>query len=471
MTRRSYYTILSLAAILLLSGCKKYLTVQPEDKFTEDQLYGSEQGIQLALNGLYTSLSDNALYGANLSTTTIELLGQRYNVSYSGSSNSYQSVQTFAYTQAAVQSTFDALWQKAYGTLLATNKFISEMDGVARKGILTEAHASQLKGEAIGIRALIHFDLLRLFGPVYVSAPTAPAIPYYTQADGVAQPILPAQQVLDSVLTDLSNAANLLSNDPVITSGVLLNPDYYSGYRNQRLNYYAVQGLMARAYLYGGNTTAAHDAALALLTGGEKWFPWLRSSSITDGTSPDRIFSSEVLFSVYNQNLYTNYNSFFSPALLPQSLLTALPARLDNIFEANQNDYRYTTTWLNSATGARTFAKYADIGVPAAPWRFLQPLLRKSEMYYILAETDTVKDTQLGYLDTVRVHRNLPNLATTVTIATEVKKEYQKEFFGEGQIFFYYKRTRSGTIPSGVSTGNITPNYVVPLPLSETTPR
>jgi hypothetical protein len=60
-------------------------------------------------------------------------------------------------------------------------------------------------------------------------------------------------------------------------------------------------------------------------------------------------------------------------------------------------------------------------------------------------------------------------------MATEIQKEYQKEFWGEGQLFFYYKRTNKTSIPSAISgTANVTmtaAKYVVPLPLSETTPR
>jgi starch-binding outer membrane protein, SusD/RagB family len=75
----------------------------------------------------------------------------------------------------------------------------------------------------------------------------------------------------------------------------------------------------------------------------------------------------------------------------------------------------------------------------------------------------------------VRFHRNVVPLTATAVIPTEVQKEYQKEFWGEGQLFFYYKRNNKTSIPSGISgKGNISMSavkYVVPLPLSETTPR
>ena len=470
MTQRSFHLIILAAAVYLLPGCKKYLTVQPEDRLTESQVYTNEKSIQQALNGLYGTMAQNGLYGASLTNKTVDLLGQRYNTVNAGSSNNYQQIQTFNYTQESVMNTFDSLWQNGYAAILGTNKFIAEMDGAVQRGVITKDHGDLMKGEALGIRAMLHFDLLRLFGPVYLTSPDAPAIPYYKLADGKTRAIIPARAVLDSVLADLSAAETLLEKDPVITGGIKATTDFYTGYRNQRLNYYAIKTLIARAQLYGGNKAAANAAAKAALEGGEKWFPWVMRTAVADATSPDRIFLPEVLFAVYNQDMYNNFNGLFSVNVRPTEILNALPARLDNIYESNANDYRNQFIWPMDK--GRCFYKFADAVDPVKPWRFLQPLVRKTELYYILAETGTDATTQRGYLDSVRAHRGLPALPTTAVIATEVTKEYQKEFFGEGQVYFYFKRLNQKPIPSGTSgTGTITPNYIIPLPLSETTPR
>ena len=147
---------------------------------------------------------------------------------------------------------------------------------------------------------------------------------------------------------------------------------------------------------------------------------------------------------------------------------------MTQVFESNENDYRYTTTWLNSTKGFRVFYKFADIVDQTKPWHFLQPLIRKSEMYYILAETETDPDVALDYLNTVRYNRGLPDLVSGSDIISEIRKEYQKEFWGEGQLFFYYKRNNITDVPvgtSGYTWNTTTPVYMVPLPLSETTPR
>ncbi len=461
-----------LVAALAVTGCKKYLKVQPEGSYTEDQVFSNEHAIQQALNGLYLSLADNNLYGAALSSTTIELMGQRYNTQNTTTQN-YYLFSGYQYTQTPVQTAFDALWKKAYNTILSTNLFLAKIDNAVNSNLIPADKVDELKGEAYGLRAMLHFDLLRLFGPIYSTASDKPAIPYLSAPNGTTPPMLTAKQVMDNVIADLTTAAGLLAKDPVVNAGVVVNTDFYSGYRNQRMNYYAVKGLLARAYLWAGRKTEAHDAALAVLNEGEKWFPWLNFAAIVSNSNPDRVFSPELLFSVYKFDMYTNYATYFAPELADPSILSAQINRLPESFENNENDYRYTTTWLITSKSYRTFYKFADLADKTKPWRFLQPVLRKSEMYYILAETETDITKARGYLNTVRKNRGLPDLATTVTtLAPEILKEYKKEFWGEGQLFFYYKRNNTATVPSGTSrTANVRPAYVVPLPLSETTPR
>jgi hypothetical protein len=463
---------LLLCISLLAASCKKYLNVQPEASYTESQVYGNETALQQAFNGLYIELANNQGYGANLTTTIIEMMGQRYKPSQTAATATDLSVfQTYSYGSATAQTVFDSTWRQAYSTIQATNVFLSKIDNSIQSKVLTQAHGNQLKGEALAIRAMVHFDMLRLFGPVYSQDSSSPAIPYYTQANGESQPILTAAAVMTKVMADYAGAISLLATDPVITSGVQMTPDFYTGYRNQRLNIYAVKALMARAALWQGNKQQAHDLAFSVLTDSEKWFPWTSYVAANDGTNPDRIFSSEVLFAVYNPGMYTNFTNFFAPALSDNTILAPDSSRLRTVFEGNDNDYRYSQSWKILGKPYRTFYKYADLTITTLPWRFLQPIIRKSELYFMLAETETGTATALGYLNTARRNRGLIALAATADITAELRKEFQKEFWGEGQLFFYYKRINAVGVPDAAYPYvflTVDPVYVVPLPLSET---
>jgi hypothetical protein len=472
-----YYYLLLLTLALATGSCKKYLEVQPQGSYTEDQVYANASAMQQALNGLYLDMATNDLYGSNLSNTTIEILGQRYAPPASGSSTeNLPAIGNYQYTVQEVRDVFETIWKKAFTTILSTNVFLKNAAKAIDGGVVPAAKGKQLQGEALAIRALLHFDMLRLFGPVYAINSGQQAIPYYAAATGDQNPLLPANKVIDSVLGDLSRAAGLLAADPVISRGVVMEREFYYGYRNQRLNYYAVKALQARVLLWAGRGSEARTAALSALEG-EKWFPWLPPAMIngTPQTNPnaDRIFSTEVLFALYTPTMYTNYNTRFSPSLGDQLVLTSDATRLTQVYESNDNDYRYNTnTWAVTTLSKKTFFKFADVPSPTATFRFLQPMIRKSELYYILAETEPNTTQALTYLNTVRYNRNLVNITNAAALPDEITKEYKKEFWGEGQLFFYYKRKNVTSVPSGASSfSNSTPVYVVPLPLSETTPR
>ena len=466
------HIVVLLAGIFLAAtGCKKYLQVQPTGSYTEDQVFANRTAVQQALNGLYIDLAENNLYGASLTQTHIELMAQRYRALQDGV-NFYEQYQQNNYQASQAQNTFDNIWKSAYHTILSANLFLEKIDKTIQNHVVTEEQGRLMKGEALAIRALLHFDIMRIFGPVYSAGANQKAIPYYSEANGKAQPIITSAEVLAKILDDLNSAEGLLAQDAIIQYGIVRHPepDFYTDCRNQRLNYFAVKALKARVYLWGGNHKEAHDAALAALTEGEKWFPWLPYTSIINTTIPDRIFSTEMLFAVYNRGLYKNYSSFFSPALTETRLLAPDNTNLRNTFENNENDWRFPSTWRQTNKPFRTFFKYEDVSALQS-WGYWQPMIRKSELYYILAETATDPAKALTYLNTVRNNRGLINLGGSANIAAEILKEYKKEFYGEGQLFFYYKRTNTASVPDAMTNAPRSLVYVVPLPLSETTPR
>jgi hypothetical protein len=278
------------------------------------------------------------------------------------------------------------------------------------------------------------------------------------------------------VIEDLKMAEQLLKNDPILTTGVnsvasTAVADFLKNNRNYRLNYYAVKGLQARVFLYRGDKVSALAAAKEVI-GKANLFPWTTlTNALSEKVNPDRIFSTEMIFGILNTQLYTRYTALFDPAITDAKILAPLPARLATTFESNENDYRYNLNWQAPTTGIKpykTFFKYADVVDKEKNFRFSIPLMKISEIYYIAAECEpNTADGINNYLNVVRLNRGLTNLATTVNINTELQKEYQKEFFGEGQLFYYYKRRNVTSIGNGSSTANITINYNVPMPLSE----
>lgn len=469
----TFVFLVSLTAV----SCSDFLDVVPQDKILEDQTYSSEAGVQNVHNGLYLQLAASNLYGRQLTMDAVEILGQQYNMSGSHNKNK---IATYAYAESVPKGTFAGIWESAFTTILSANKFLESIDEHA--GVISAEKADLLKGEAIAIRAMLHFDMLRLYGPIYKVAPADPSIPYYDVAQTTNNPLLPAKDVIAKIVADLDLALSLLAKDPILVNGRYnastafdSNP-YYSANRGQRMNLLAVKCLKARVLLYSGDKTGASAVANDVINTLKTnvvitWTPYLEA---TNSANPDRIFSYENFFALSDYTLYNKQKLLFDATLSDFDIYAPMLSRLNAVFESNDNDYRSLPSWKIPITGGKTqktFYKYEDVSDKTKLFRFQIPMFKLSEIYLIAAETAAVPADGIAFLNTLRFNRGLTNVAATAVLATEITKEYRKEFMGEGQLFFYYKRINSATIPNGsAASGNVTMTalqYVVPLPDAE----
>ncbi len=464
MKRISIYILASI--LFCTTSCSKWLEVKPEDRFTEDQIFETEVGFDEAMNGLYLGLAKDNLYGDKMTLTTVELLANRFHVLES--SSPYMSLCTWNYNANYSLESFSNIWSQAYTSIGNANNLLAALDKQGTT-VLPDAKRTRLKGEALAIRAYVHLDLLRLFGPVYNSVDsTKNAIPYYTQLSPDIETILPANQAMTLILKDINQALDYLKDDNSVELG-------YKNYTNYRFNYVAAMALKTRALLWRNNKDEAFKLAKETIALTDN-FTWVTIDQAKNPTNPDRIFVNEMLFGVYNDRLYLNYDKYFSFELEPKSILSSGSATfIENIYEKSSNDYRFETQWKIPSYGVSypTFFKFADITDKTGGYRqrFTIPLLRKSELYYIAAETAASTADGLVFLNKIRNQRGLSSLSSASQISNEIYKEYLKEFYGEGQVWYYYKRNRISAIvsPNGDKTSAIPSNaWVIPLPLNET---
>ena len=457
--------IVVLSTVVSLSSCNKFLDVKQEDKLLDEQVFSSAKNIKAYLNGLYVKLGGSALYGENLTLSVPDILAQSYNVG-----GNHSSAQLASYTYGGTpSSTISSIWSSAYSTIFNVNQFMSGLDKAA--GVLDANTDSIYRGEALAIRAMIHFDLLRLFGPRYstpdsISKDPNLGIPYNTADEVIVNPILPANKVMNLIMADLSRAERLLSTDMSMT---------YE--RKYKFTYYSVKALQARVNLYRGNKTEALACAMVLINNSNK-FPWVVVNSfIGEKASPDKIFSSEMIFGAYNPDLYKvgfGHIKLFNANLSDASILAPNDARLTALYP-EATDVRFGFQFWDQPANKdyKTFLKYTEAEDKTKLFRNTVPLLKLSEMYYIAAECEAEggnMTTASNYLNMVRANRGINTIAFPVTATpVEILREYRKEFYGEGQLWYYYKRTNATTILDGTKTGTqtVTPIYVIPKPTAE----
>lgn len=480
--RKLFTYILISAGILAMTGCAKWLDVKPYDKIAEEELLSTEEGYMKLLNGIYIELNSDMLYGSSLTVEMLEVMGGAYVV---GTDNSvwgnYRDLASYEYGTPYWRARMNETWNKAYSLILNCNLLLQGID--ADRGLFTGDNYRMVKGEALALRAMLHFDMLRLFGPVYSRNPHQKAIPYYDACTVLPNDLLTASEAAAMITDDLLEARILLANDPVKETGVLMEPvtdgsSNFMRYRNLRLNFYAVSALLARSSLYFGDMESAYAYAMEVIGAGrEGVFPFVdRSLVIGSPDDPDRIFSSEVIFALSHSQRNTLFKDFYDPGRLPNYVF-----RMDNdvmndvvfgggsLTGGSQDDYRYRVNW--TATGAnRYFYKYSDMMDTGNVRNTMIPMIRLGEMYLIAAESQS-EDIAAGtaYVNALRANRGVGNVQE---LTREILQyEYIRELYGEGQLFYMYKRMFAPVLFSTKPSANPQPSdrmFVVPLPDSET---
>ena len=160
-----------------------------------------------------------------------------------------------------------------------------------------------------------------------------------------------------------------------------------------------------------------------------------------------------------------------------------MTTNLDDIFEGEgTKDMRYKK-WQNNSSGEYRFSKYEkyDAGnTEANISNYLVPLVRMSEAYYIAAETIYKKnlDEAKGYLRAVKQSRyssynslslDKVNNADENNFMDVLINDMRREWIGEGQILYLYKRLKKDIPFEGSEVVPIETKYViVPIPDTET---
>lgn len=478
-----YVTIIALSACL---GCSDWLDVNPRTEVKEDQLYETEDGFKSALTGAYIQVASANLYGKNTSLYFPELLIQTWTP---GSDSQKHPLETYIpkwdFKQKNVEPFVETMYKSYYKCIAHLNNILGNMD--ARKAVFMNGNYDLIKGEALGLRAFLHLDLLRFFGPV--PGPEVggqPAIPYVEEMTKNPNLLttLPYDEVVKKIVRDLDDAEEYLKKDPLMnTDNEHLNKpnnkwedwedkpeDEWQMYRQVRFNYYAVKGTKARLYHWIGDTEKAIKYAKEVI-GSEKFRLTNENDyqSDYDGYVQNMVMLSEHLFGVSNPDHQKVIQPLFKNS---DALLSQTESNISKAYEGITGDIRNVLNryWqMRSYQSRKTyhFRKYS--GIDEIPARNIIPLLRLAEMYLILIE-DLPAGEKESYYKEYLIARNLPlewETQLNNELLQRLEKEYRKEFMGEGQMFFFYKK-HNYTEFSWPSVIKVPANgFVIPRPQSQ----
>lgn len=486
------YICLLLLGILGLVSCNSWLEVEPKTEIKSDKMFETENGFKEALVGCYMLMADSALYGREMTVCSFEVMAQQYSMDQT---NEYEGLADYNYEAANYTSKFDAMWQKMYRIIANLNALIEVID--EKKDILHPTTYGIIKGEAIGLRAFLHFDLLRIFG--WGNLVNTPAnldklcIPYVTEYSKVLTKQSTVRGVLEYIHEDLAVSDTLLNHYDSYGQAAkgddyeMDTDDAFFSNRNNRFNYRALKATEARVYMWEGKYSEALDAIEELFVEDEV-VAWIDPDRYINVEEQDRdlVYSTEHIFNLdvpqLHNTLRPNIESYdihgeFTLEGNDQYFYTT-KTKGEELYEiasgVGLSDYRYTRGLDKTEANSWTFLKFYEPENSTSPGRNKMPLIRKSEMFYYVAEcynnlNNSPKAVEI--LNEVRVargilyERNLPSTLSKDEVAQEIQKEWQKEFVMEGQMFFYYKRLGLAIPNAPLAPGDEL--FIVPLPEQE----
>ncbi len=451
---------------MCLFSCNEWLEVNPRTEKRIDRMFDSQEGFQDALTGAYLELIHDHSYGEYLTKSKIENL---VNFWTTAANSGEKALSIHNYEHSKAKTLIEQIYARQYKAILAVNAILERVDD--SKGILSLGGYQCIKGESLAIRAMCHFDLLRLFGPIPGREDDSPVLSYMTTVNTKFHPLDDYEILKTAILNDFLQAEQLLSEKHEMIDEIAIN--YYRNHKT-RIDKYAVKALLARAYLWFGNTKKANQYAMEIIAAVEAADLDCRIGEDADMAEFDYMLTPEHIFALSRTDAYSKYVSIFQGFALYKGSNEALIK--NDLYGSSGTDIRELNLWeqLSARNQAQYYVtkKYFAHEKPGREDRKLEfiPIIRLSEIYFIAIETGGANPENQALWDAFTTARNVENVAlpsNLLELQNLLLKEYRKEFYGEGLAFYLYKRLNLPKEQFLWPQESLNVNYVLPLPVTE----
>ncbi len=462
--------ILSLITIVFLfTSCgENFLETFPSNAISSEIAISNTNDLKNAVNGMYDLLSSYGYYGG----TAFYYGDVKGDDIQSRAQTGRDSYKCYMYSHAANNMGAGYLWGRPWYTIRQACNIIEAIDNEKIKDG-TEAQINDYKGQAIAIRAMVHFDLVKYFGYPYAKDNGAslgvPIVDHVLKLDENPNRSTVAQ-CYEFITKELETAIPLISTEK----------------NNGRINRYAARALLARAYLYCGKNKEAFETAQELIeeikNNGQ--YRLHTNSEYISSWDLEHKFNNESLFEIANLSddnegknslayyyHWWGYAEFIATTSFVNELLSDPDdVRCDLLQKRTQNNT--DKWWLRKYPGTAN-------NVPSYENNYI--VLRLSEVYLIAAEAatklgGTYTPQGLEYLNDIVSRANpAKSVSTSEFNLDRVLLERRKELVGEGHRFFDLLRNgktivRKGGLHLPNAPEEIDWNYercVLPIPVAQ----
>lgn len=207
------------------NACTDMLTEKPDSHYSSEKIFENLSNAQLGLNGIYASLAGTAHYGQwEMAMPTSD---DMYFINGTNSDGSRRDICHYRLSTSNVW-VFD-LWKNKYAGIEAANSVLAGLKTMKeyQEG---QKDALRIEGEALFLRALLSFDLVRYWGDV----------PYKTEQTTFESAYLPRtdkEVIYDQIIADLNKSKDLMKWAA-------------AGTNTERATQGAARALLMRVYLH-----------------------------------------------------------------------------------------------------------------------------------------------------------------------------------------------------------------------------
>ena len=422
---------ITILGIALLSSCEGFLDVKPSDSAAAETSITNANDAKVVMSGLMRKMASSDYYGRNF-VMYGDVKGGDFTIRSQG--RGLDALYSFNHSQSS--NNYGGYWAQIYHCILQANNLLLNIEKIIADGKGTAA-LDQYKGQALTARALMYFDLVRLYGKPYNMDKTSYGVPLILEPlDASDQPLRASvEDVYTQIVKDLTDAAPLLAKTK----------------QNGFLNYYGNKAILARVYLtmdrYADALAAAEEVigtTLYTLYTNSNWITSWANQFASESIFELGVFSGEANLGTGSLGYYllrlnkvTGASGYF---MASDYYLARLNEDAGDIRKAIMDYDESSTTRFGSCmkyVGGHGMA--GDKGIAAAT---NVKVIRLSEVYLMAAEAAIKlptpdKTKAANYLNAIR--KRSPNLdaatSTTVTMAM-IEDERSKELFAEGHRYF-----------------------------------
>lgn len=433
MKKSTIQPLLLIIVILCLSSCgKDFLDVAPTNSVNASTSVKTAADAKVMITGMMRNLLSSNYYGRNFFMYGDAKGGD---LTLYSQGRGLDALYTFNHT--ASSNNYSGFWLTIYNNIRQANSLLANIEALKSAG--SEENFDNYKGQALTLRALMYFDLVRIYGKSYTDNKSAYGVPStLTPLEASAQPLRSTvEENYNHIVKDLTDAAPLMAKTKT------------NGY----LNYYGNRAILARVYLTMGNNAGALEAAEDVIKNGgytlytpANWVASWKAQFGSESIFELGVLPTEADLGTASLSFYLRRKGHGNSSAL--GFFGASDAFLDRL-KQDATDVRWgimAADELNTTAKPRLGACYKYSGSTdlagdgkATSTAVNIKVIRASEMYLIAAEAAllTDKTKAAGYLNEIRKRAPALPAATAATVTLDmILDEKSKELFAEGHRYF-----------------------------------